>query len=107
MREAVEENIRRSGLEHNASAFIGSLRGLVAAQALPGAGNLWAAAARVTAPTLLVWGRHDKLVNVAVSERAAATFRDSTLLVIEAAGHVAQLEAPEAVATAWRERFAA
>ena len=106
MREAVEDNIRRTGLTHNSSAFIGSLRGLLAAQIVPGAGGLWAAASRVKTPTLLIWGRHDKLVNVAVSERASKTFAHSTLRVLEDAGHVAQLEQPEAVAAAWRERFA-
>lgn len=105
LREAAEENVRRSGLTHNAAAFIGSLRGLVAAQVVPGAGNLWASAARVAAPTLLIWGRHDKLVNVALSDRALKTFSDSTLLILEDAGHVAQLEQPEAVAAAWRDRF--
>jgi pimeloyl-ACP methyl ester carboxylesterase len=55
----------------------------------------------VQAPTLLVWGSTDRLVDVALAPHAAATFRDSRLLVLPGVGHVAQLECPEVVARAF------
>jgi pimeloyl-ACP methyl ester carboxylesterase len=55
----------------------------------------------VQAPTLLVWGDQDRLVDVSLAPRAAAAFRDSRLLVLPGVGHVAQLERPEVVARAF------
>jgi pimeloyl-ACP methyl ester carboxylesterase len=103
--EAAAEVVRRDGLAWRDAAMVGSLRGLVRAQLERGSRALWAEAASVTAPTLLVWGRHDKLVNVAVSAKAVKTFPNASLLVLDDAGHVAQLERPQAVADAWRARF--
>lgn len=98
--QAADEVHRRTGLSHADVAFSASLRGLVRAYLVRGPHALWRQAAGVAAPTLLVWGRHDRLVDVAIAGRAARTFRDSRLLVIEDAGHVAQMEHPELVARA-------
>lgn len=106
LREATEEVTRRSGLGHADTALVRSLRGLVAAQVDRGPRSLWRQAAAVSAPVLLVWGRHDRLVDVSLAPRAARVFRDSELLVLDHAGHVAQLEDPVAVATAWLRRRA-
>ncbi len=108
--EAVEEVRRRSGLPHEAVAFRDSLRGLVAAYLAPGARSLWQQAARATAPTLLVWGAQDRLVDVSIAPRAARTFPDARLLVLDDVGHVAQMERPDVVARAFlglREELAA
>jgi pimeloyl-ACP methyl ester carboxylesterase len=99
--EAVEEVRRRSTLAHADDAFTASLRGLVGSYLERGASSLWRQAARVQAPTLLVWGDRDRLVDVALAPRAAAAFRDSRLLVLPGVGHVAQLERPEVVARAF------
>ena len=96
--EAVDEVARRAALPHAEDAFTASLRGLVGSYLERGSSSLWRQAARVTAPTLLVWGSQDRLVDVAIAPRAAATFRDSRLLVLPGVGHVAQLEQPETVA---------
>lgn len=98
--QAAEEVRRRTGLAHNDTAFAESLRGLVRSYLATGPRALWQQAARVSAPTLLVWGRHDRLVSVAIANRAFAAFPDARLLVIEDCGHVAQMEHPEAVARA-------
>ena len=100
-REAVDEVIRRIGLDHASEAFTGSLRGLVSAHLERGPRNLWRQAARVQAPTLLVWGSQDRLVDVALAPRALATFPAARLLVLPHVGHVAQLEQPETVARAF------
>lgn len=105
--EATAEVTRRSGLGHADSALAGSLRGLVRAQVARGDRGLWRQAAAVAAPVLLIWGRNDRLVDVRVAARAARVFRDAELLVLDDAGHVAQLEDPVAVATAWLARRAA
>ena len=99
--EAVAEVRRRNGLSHAQDAFTASLRGLIGAHALRGERSLWRRAARVQAPTLLVWGDRDRLVDVALAPRAARTFPDARLLVLPGVGHVAQMERPEVVARAF------
>lgn len=100
MADTVEEVRRRSGLEHESDAFAGSLRGLVGSYLRRGPRAVWAQAATVQAPTLLVWGAQDRLVDVAIAPRAARTFPDARLLVLEGVGHVAQMERPDLVARA-------
>lgn len=99
--EAVEEVRRRGLLGHEGDALTRSLRGLVASYLARGERSLWRQAATVTAPTLVVWGTQDRLVDVALAPRAARTFPDSRLLVLDGVGHVAQLERPETVARAF------
>jgi pimeloyl-ACP methyl ester carboxylesterase len=99
--EAVAEVERRAALPHAEEAFAASLRGLVGSYLVRGPEALWARAARVQAPTLLVWGAQDRLVDVALAPRAAATFPDVRLLVLDDVGHVAQMERPDVVARAF------
>ncbi|MDP9101900.1 MAG: alpha/beta hydrolase [Actinomycetota bacterium] len=101
VQEAVEEALRRSALPWAEAAMTGSLRGLVGSYLERGPRSLWAQAATVTAPTLLVWGAKDRLVDVALAPRALGAFRNGRLLVLPSVGHVAQLERPEAVARAF------
>ena len=60
-------------------------------------------AERVLAPTLLVYGRRDQLVAYRMAGRAARAFRDSRLLTLPDAGHVAMMEYPHTVARAVQE----
>jgi pimeloyl-ACP methyl ester carboxylesterase len=60
----------------------------------------WAVAARVHAPTLVVWGDRDRLVSPRLAARTAATIPRGRLLMLKGVGHVAQIEAPEIVARA-------
>jgi pimeloyl-ACP methyl ester carboxylesterase len=62
--------------------------------------SLWSVAARVQAPTLVVWGDRDRLVAPRLARRTAAALRRSRLLVLPGVGHVAQMEAAETVARA-------
>lgn len=102
-KEAITEVIRRDGLGHTIDALLGSTRSLVAEYTRPGPGSLWRDAARVFAPTLLVHGSHDRLVNPGMSGRAARTFRNCRVVVLPRIGHVAMMERPDLVAAEMRE----
>lgn len=102
-RNAVEEMERRLQLPYFWEAMARSARGLVNAYTLGGQHGLWRQAERVLAPTLLVYGGRDQLVSYRMSQHAARAFRDSRLLSLPDAGHVAMMEYPEAVASAFRE----
>lgn len=80
-----------------------SARGIVNAYTLGGQHGLWRQAERVLAPTLLVYGGRDQLVAYRMAQRAARAYRDSRLLTLPDAGHVAMMEYPDTVATAFRE----
>ncbi|MEU8384202.1 alpha/beta hydrolase [Streptosporangium sp. NPDC048865] len=102
LREAAEELRRRDGLPYAVDALINSARGIVAEYFRRGEANLWRQAAMVTAPTLVVHGRHDRLVNPRMAARAVRTFPNVRLMLLPDAGHVAQMEFPERVARAAR-----
>ncbi|MEV1023952.1 alpha/beta hydrolase [Streptomyces sp. NPDC050264] len=103
---AVEEMERRLQLPYFWDAMARSARGVVNAYTLGGQHGLWRQAERVLAPTLLIYGGRDLLVSYRMAARAARTFRDSRLLTLPDAGHVAMMEYPERVATAFRELVA-
>jgi pimeloyl-ACP methyl ester carboxylesterase len=101
--EAVEEIRLRYTLDHYPAAYLGTLRGLVLAflrAYLPGANSLWRLARQVAAPTLVVGGRQDRLVDVRVAPRVAGVIPDSRLLMLDGVGHVAQMEEPYTVGRA-------
>jgi pimeloyl-ACP methyl ester carboxylesterase len=104
---AIAEMVRRDGLEHAGDALIRSGRALVAEYARPGPQSLWRDAARVTAPTLVIHGSHDRLVNPAMSGKAARAFRYGRVVVLPRTGHVAMMERPDLVAGEMREFVAA
>ncbi|MEU6595183.1 alpha/beta hydrolase [Streptomyces sp. NPDC046881] len=105
-RQAVEELERRQQLPYFWDAMARSARGIVNAYTLGGQHGLWRQAERVLAPTLLVYGGRDQLVGFRMAHRAARAFRDSRLLSLPDAGHVAMMEYPELVAGAFRELLA-
>ncbi len=102
-RAAVDEMERRLRLPYFWDAMTRSARGIVDAYTLGGRHGLWKQAERVLAPTLLVYGGRDQLVSFRMARRASAAFRDSRLLALPDAGHVAMMEYPEAVAEAFLE----
>jgi pimeloyl-ACP methyl ester carboxylesterase len=53
-------------------------------------------------PTLILWGEEDVVVPFAVAEAYAAQIPNAELVLLPAAGHSPQLEAPERVADAIR-----
>ncbi|MEU8587727.1 alpha/beta hydrolase [Streptomyces sp. NPDC048664] len=105
-RSAVEEMERRLLLPYFWDAMARSARGIVNAYTLGGQHGLWRQAERVLAPTLLVYGGRDQLVSFRMAQRAARAFAGSRLLTLPQAGHVAMMEYPEVVATAFRELLA-
>ncbi|QDY78901.1 alpha/beta fold hydrolase [Streptomyces qinzhouensis] len=100
---AVAEMERRMKLPYFWDAMARSARGIVDAYTLGGQHGLWRQAERVLAPTLLVYGGRDKLVSYRMADRASAAFRDSRLVTLPDAGHVAMMEYPETVAQAIRD----
>jgi pimeloyl-ACP methyl ester carboxylesterase len=101
--EAVEEVAFRAELPWYADAYVRSLRGLVGSflrAYLPGENSLWRVAGRITAPTLVLAGERDRLVDVRVSPQVARAIPDSRLLMLDDVGHVAQMEVPVTVARA-------
>ncbi|MFF5086123.1 alpha/beta fold hydrolase [Streptomyces niveus] len=102
LRHAVEEMERRQSLPYFWEAMTRSTRGIVDAYTLGGQQGLWRQAERVLAPTLLVYGGRDQLVSYRMARKASYAFRDSRLLTLPDAGHVAMMEYPEVVAKAAR-----
>lgn len=98
LRDAIEELRRRDGLPHAGAAMIGSARGIVAEYFRRGADNLWEQAAKILAPTLIIHGRHDRLVRPAMAAKAGRTFRQVRLVLLPHVGHVAMMEQPKVVA---------
>jgi pimeloyl-ACP methyl ester carboxylesterase len=98
--EAIEETVRRQQVPWAGDAYVGSLRGLAGSYLRPGNGSLWRLAARITAPTLVLWGRQDRIVDARLAPRTARLIPGSRLLVLDGVGHTAQMEVPRIVARA-------
>jgi pimeloyl-ACP methyl ester carboxylesterase len=101
MAEAIAEVQVRYNAPHYLTAYVGTMRGLVSSFVrayLPGSGSLWRMAARVTAPTLVIGGRQDRLVDIRVAPQVARVIPDSRLLILDRVGHVAHMEVPHIVA---------
>lgn len=101
--EAIEEAKLRHSVPWYAEAYVGSLRGLVGSflrAYLPGEGSMWKVAAKIKAPTLVIAGRQDKLVDIRTAPQVARLVPDSRLMMLEGVGHVAQMEVPRTVARA-------
>ncbi len=94
----VAELGRRDSLEYAAAALVGSARALTAEFLRKGRRSAWRDAARVTAPTLVIYGQHDRLVDPRAAGRAAHQFKDARIVVLPRTGHVAQMERPALVA---------
>jgi pimeloyl-ACP methyl ester carboxylesterase len=105
--EAIAEADRRARLGHESDAMLLSLRSLIATYLHHGPVSLWEAAGQVRAPTLLIYGLKDKLVDPRTSARAARTYPDAHLVLLPDCGHVAQMEHPEEVARAVRRHVRA
>jgi pimeloyl-ACP methyl ester carboxylesterase len=101
--EAIEEVRLRYTVAHYPRAYLGTMRGLVSSFVrayLPGENSLWRIAARVIAPTLVIGGTTDRLVDMRVPAQVARAIPDSRLLILQGVGHVAQMESPRMVARA-------
>ncbi|UBU12194.1 alpha/beta fold hydrolase [Nonomuraea gerenzanensis] len=97
LRDAIEEQRRRDDLPYAGEAMIRSARGIVA-EYFRRKQTLWEQAAKVRARTLIIHGRHDRLVRPAMARKAYRTFRQVRLVLLPTAGHVAMMEMPQVVA---------
>lgn len=98
LQEAIEEAARRARLDHDGDALLLTLRSLMAAYLRPRAWPLWELAARVSAPTLLIYGLADRLVDPRTAGRAVRTFPHAALVTLPDSGHLSQIEHPGVVA---------
>jgi pimeloyl-ACP methyl ester carboxylesterase len=62
---------------------------------------------RLRLPTLIVWGREDRIVPLSCAEAYRQAIRGAVLQVIERCGHVPQLEQPQAFLNAVQQFLAA
>jgi pimeloyl-ACP methyl ester carboxylesterase len=94
----VAELTRRDSLGYAAAALTGSVRTLTAEFLRKGSHSAWRDAARVTAPSLVIYGSRDRLVDARMAGRAAHQFKDAKIVVLPRTGHVAHMEHPGLVA---------
>ena len=94
----VAETERRDALGYGDAVLIRCARSIVAEYLRLGRNSLWRDAARVSAPTLVIYGSRDRLVDARMAGRAAHQFADARVVVLPRTGHVAQMERPAAVA---------
>ncbi len=93
----MREMMRRRG---NGEAFIESIKEFTLPDPAPDL-------AKITAPTLLLWGAEDVLIPVEQGRQLETDIAGARLIVYEGVGHVAQEEAPEATARDVAEFLAA
>jgi pimeloyl-ACP methyl ester carboxylesterase len=98
--EAADEMRARAEQPWATEALGRSLRGLVGSYLVRPSRSIWRLAGMVLAPTLVIWGDRDRLVDPALAPRTAAAIDGSRLLVLPGVGHTAQLEDPVTVARA-------
>ncbi len=91
----VAELSRRDTLDYADAALVGSIRALTAEVFRRRA---WRDAARITAPALVIYGSHDRLVDPRMAGRAARAFGGARIVVLPRTGHVAHMEHPAQVA---------
>jgi pimeloyl-ACP methyl ester carboxylesterase len=106
LRELTDEIRRRDELDYAAPAVLGAARGIVTEFLRRGPRSLWRDAARVEAPTLLLYGGHDRIVDARMARRAGRIFQNARVVVLPDVGHVAQMERPDLVAREFRALLA-
>ncbi len=105
LRLAAEDVARRQRLPYTVDALAASTRGLMRSFTARGEHSLWRRAGQVTAPTLVLYGRLDKLVSSRLAGKARATFPNARVVLLPHSGHVAQMEHPGLVARLVREHL--
>ena len=95
-RRAVAERVRGLGSRQSAAAVAAALAALRDRQdANPGLG-------RIAVPTLVLVGEHDTLTPPLAAAKIAGAVPGSTLVTVPGAGHLSNLESPEAFNAAVR-----
>jgi pimeloyl-ACP methyl ester carboxylesterase len=98
--ELAEEHTARASLAWANPAMSRTTFGIFRAWFARGPASLWAAAPKVSAPALVVWGAQDRVISVSRAARTANALPRARLLVLPKTGHVAQMERPVVVARA-------
>jgi len=106
MADQVAEAKERDKLDHTSDAMLLSLRGIMESYFDRSHERPWKLAKSIKAPTLLIYGREDKLVNPKMALRASKRFPNARVMVVPDSGHVTQMEHPKLVARAWSELIA-
>jgi pimeloyl-ACP methyl ester carboxylesterase len=91
----VAELARRDTVDYATAALVGSIRTLTAEFFRARA---WRDANRISAPTLVIYGGHDRLVDPRLAGRAARAFAGARIVVLPRTGHLAHMEHPAQVA---------
>jgi pimeloyl-ACP methyl ester carboxylesterase len=102
MVDALAEVRARDSLSYVSDVYRQSLRGLIATYLERGPERPWKLAESITVPTLLIYGRVDRVVNSVAAHRATRHFPNAHVVTIPDSGHVAQIEHPELVERSWR-----
>ena len=87
-------------------AFLATLRGMMKTFLDRGPQRPWKLAAKITCPTLVIYGRKDPLIDASAAHKVTKYFPNAHVVVLPDSGHVAQMEHPEFVKAAW-DRFIA
>ena len=94
----VTELARRDTLDYATAALVGTIRTLTAEFFRTGRHAAWRDAARITAPTLVLYGAQDRVVDPRAAGRAAHALASARIVVLPRTGHVAHMEHPAQVA---------
>jgi pimeloyl-ACP methyl ester carboxylesterase len=104
VRAAYEEELHRRDTDPWAQqATVDGARSILRSSLAPPRRSLWADAANVQCPVLLIYGGKDRLVDARIRTKAQRTFPDARTLYLPRSGHVAQMEHPDQVARAFRQ----
>jgi len=102
--EAHEAELRRRDAEAwEPLPTVEGARSLVRSSLAPPRRSLWADAARITCPVLLIYGGRDRLVDARIRTKAQRVFPNARSLYLPQSGHVAQMEHPQEVERAFRQ----
>lgn len=82
------------------TSTIESMRGLMRSYLRIGPRSFGAVTSTVVAPSLVIWGTKDRLVDCSLAPATAAALPQSRLLVLAGCGHVPQMERPDTTARA-------
>ena len=94
----VAELTRRDALDHPPIVLMRSARTLTADFFRVGRASAWREAARVGAPTLVIYGADDRVVDARIAGKAAHAFSRARIVVMPRTGHLAHMEHPHLVA---------